>query len=106
MRKIVWEVDNSVGLLEPQTYNGVMLKVSTPRRALTVPLAAVTGQDRNSLFVVTQDNILERRAIKTGVDDGTYVEITAGLREGEMVVTSATTGLESGVKVTITTIDE
>ena len=105
MRKIIWEVDNSVGLLEPQTYSGVTLKVATPRRALTVPLVAVTGQDRSSLFVVTQDNTLERRAIKTGADDGTYVEITAGLSEGELVVTSATTGLESGVKVTVSSLD-
>ena len=105
MRKIVWEVDNRVGLLEPQTYSGVILRVSTPRRTLTVPLAAVEGQDRAAVFVVTAENTLERRAIKVGTDDGTYIEITAGLREGEMVITSATTGLESGMKVDVTLTD-
>lgn len=105
IRKVVWEVDNQVGLLEPQTYTGVTLRVSTPHRALTVPLAAVAGQDRSALFVVKDDNTLERRDIKVGTDDGMYIEILSGLREGEMVVTSATAGLDSGMKVEITSSD-
>ena len=105
MRKVVWEVDNRVGLLEPQTYNGVTLSVGNPHRALTVPLAAVEGQDRAAVFVVTAENTLERRAVKVGSDDGTYIEITAGLREGETIITSATTGLESGMKVEVTLLD-
>ena len=101
MRKIVWEVDNRVGILEPQTYGGVTLRVVKPRRALTIPLAALANQERSEVFVVTPENLLERRAVKVGADDGTYIEITAGLRDGETVVTSATTGLESGVKVEV-----
>lgn len=109
MRKVVWEVDNRVGLLEPQTYNGVILRVAQSHRALTVPIAALVDQGRSEVvlenaevFVVTPENTLERRAIKVGTDDGSYIEITSGLREGETVITSATTGLESGVKVEIT----
>jgi len=102
MRKIVFEVDNRVGLLEQQTYNGVTLRVLMPRRALTVPLAAMADTAKDAVFVVNADNTLERRAVMTGADDGSYIEITAGLREGETVVTSATTGLESGVKVEVT----
>lgn len=102
MRKIVWEIDNRVGLLEPQTYSGVTLRVSTPRRTLTIPLAALAGQNRSEVFIVTPENTLERRAIRVGADDGTYIEVTAGLRDGETVVTSATTGLDSGMKVEVT----
>ncbi len=105
MRKVVWEVDNRVGLLEPQTYSGVTLRVANPHRALTVPLSAVAGQDKSALFVVKDDNTLERRAVKVGNDDGMYIEITAGLRENEMVVTSATAGLESGMKVEVASND-
>ena len=105
MRKIVWEVDNRVGLLEPQTYSGVTLRVATPRRTLTIPLAALAGQDKSSVFIVTAENTLERRAIRVGADDGTYIEVTAGLRDGETVITSATTGLDSGMKVEVTLTD-
>lgn len=102
MRKIIFEVDNRVGLLEQQTYNGVTLRILMPRKTLTVPLAAMADSNRDEVFVVTADNTLERRAVRTGADDGSYIEITAGLKEGETVVTSATMGLESGVKVEVT----
>ena len=102
MRKVVWEVDNSVGLLEPQTYSGVTLRIGTPHRALTVPLASVVGQNREAVFVVTPENTLERRDVKAGADDGSYIEIISGLKEGEVVVTSATEGLASGLKVEVT----
>ena len=102
MRKVVWEVDNSVGLLEPQTYSGVTLRIGTPHRALTVPLASVVGQNREAVFVVTPENTLERRDVKAGADDGSYIEIISGLKEGEVVVTSATEGLASGLKVEMT----
>ena len=102
MRKIIFEVDNRVGLLEQQTYNGVTLRILMPRKTLTVPLAAMADSNRDEVFVVTADNTLERRAVRTGADDGSYIEITAGLKEGETVITSATMGLESGVKVEVT----
>ena len=102
LRKIVFEVDNRVGLLEQQAYSGAILKSVRSRRVLTVPLAAMTDSNRKSVFVVTADNTLERREVKTGSNDGDFIEIISGLKEGEIVVTSATEGLEDGMKVTIT----
>lgn len=101
LRKVVWEVDNRVGLLEQQTYTGGVLRSSRSIRLLTVPLAAMIDSGRSAVFVVTAANTLERRAVTTGADDGTYVEILSGLREGETVVTSAAEGLENGMKVTV-----
>lgn len=102
IRKIVWEVDNRVGLLEQQTYSGASLRAARSRKFLTVPLAAMTDTNRNAVFVVTPQDTIERRTVKTGVDDGKYIEILSGLREGEIVVTSAAEGLSDGMKVTIT----
>ena len=106
LRKIVWEVDNRVGLLEQQTYTGGVLRSSRSIRLLTVPIAAMLDTNRSAVFVVTSANTLERRAVTTGADDGTYVEILSGLREGETVVTSAAEGLENGMKVTVTIGDD
>lgn len=102
LRKVVFEVDNRVRLLEQQAYSGAILTTSKAHRFLTVPLAAMIDSSRSAVFVVTPQNTLERRAVKTGADDGSYVEIVSGLREGETVVTSATDGLEDGTKVTVT----
>ena len=102
LRKVVLEIDNRVGLLEQQTYSGAVLTSEKTRRLLTVPLAAMIDSSRNEVFIVTPENTLERRAVKTGADDGTYVEILWGVREGETVVTSAAEGLKDGMKVEVT----
>lgn len=104
LRKIVWEVDNSVGLLEQQAYSGAVLRSTRSRRLLAVPLAAMTDSHRNAVFVVTPQSTIERREVKTGVDDGEYIEILTGLNEGETVITSASEGLEDDMKVTVNLI--
>ena len=102
LRKIVWEVDNRVGLLEQQAYSGAVLKSSRSRKLLAVPLDAMTDSKHSAVFVVTAQDTIERRAVKTGADDGEYIEILTGLKEGETVITSAAGGLEDGMKVTVT----
>ena len=103
MRKIVFEIDNSAGILEQQAYTGVELIRNLKHRALTIPVAAL-DETKKFAFVVTAENILERREIEVGADDGKFVEILSGIAEGETVVTSATKGLETGMKVEITLI--
>ena len=100
MRKIIFEVDNSAGILEQQAYNGVELLRGQTHNALTIPVSAVNNG--KFVYVVTAENILEYREITTGADDGKNIEVLSGLREGEIVVTSASKGLESGMKVTVT----
>ena len=102
LRKIVWEIDNRVGLLEQQAYSGALLKLTQGRKFLSVPLAAMTSPSRDAVFIVTPQDTIERRPVKTGVDDGKYIEIISGLREGETVTTSASEGLTDGMKVTVT----
>ena len=102
MRKIVFEVDNRVGLLEQQAYSGVELIRAIGHNSLTVPLAAMSDTGRQYVFIVTPENTLARRKITTGANDGKYIEILMGLHEGDTVITSATKGLEEGMKVTVT----
>ena len=102
LRKVVLEIDNRVGLLEQQAYSGAVLTSSKTLRFLTVPIAALIDTNRTEVFVVTAENTLERRKVRTGADDGRYVEIISGLREGETVVTSNAEGLEAGTKVEVT----
>lgn len=101
MRKVVFEIDNHVGILEQQAYSDVELTRLTPQRVLAVPLAAISD-NHQYVFVKTADNKLERRKISVGTDDGKYAEVLSGLKEGEIVITSATRGLTEDTKVTVT----
>ena len=103
MRKIVFEIDNSAGILEQQTYNGVELIRNSKHNALTIPISALDEAKKN-IFVV-KENILERREVKIGADDGKFVEILSGLKAGEVVIISATKGLEDGMKVEINLVE-
>ena len=103
MRKIIFEIDNSAGILEQQAYAGVELVRNTHHKALTIPLASL-DETKKFAFVVN-GNILERREVNIGADDGNFVEVLSGISEGETVVASTTKGLEDGMKVDITFID-
>lgn len=101
MRNVIWQTDNGAGLLEPQTYGGVSLQARKAYETLTVPMTAMIDSGNDDVFVVKSDNTLEKRAVKTGTNDGTYIEILEGLSEGEVVITSGAEGLKNGMRVTV-----
>jgi len=45
----------------------------------------------------------ERRVVKTGIEDEARIEITEGLRAGELVITRGQLGLTDGAAVTVAT---
>ena len=96
-RKIIFKVDNSAGILEQQSYNSVQLVRNKPLYALTVPVDAVVD---NKVFVVESDKIFNR-TVSTGANDGSFIEVTAGLREGDIVVTSPHANLSDGLTVSV-----
>lgn len=106
MRKVLFEIDNSVHILEPQSYRNVELKIKQDFTCLTVPITAMLNQERNSVFVLNADNTIQRREVVTGINDGKYIEIINGLSEGDIVITSDTDGLKDGIKVDITMDNE
>jgi multidrug efflux pump subunit AcrA (membrane-fusion protein) len=100
MRNVVWQTDNRSGLLEPQTYGGVTLQSRTGHDGLAVPMTAMTDNSHNRVYVADGDTIEERK-VKTGTNDGSYIEILDGLSEGEVVVTSGAEGLKDGMRATV-----
>lgn len=102
IRKILLEIDNSAGILEPQSYRNVELKVERTISCLSVPLSAMLTPEHHSVFVFTPEETIEQRDVVTGVDDGEYIEIKSGLSEGDIVITSDTSELKSGMKANVT----
>lgn len=73
----------------------VKIHTDEASQALSVPTAAVTTradslQNNISLtvvFVKKADNTVEMKQVQTGIQDGTFIQITNGLNEGEEIVT-------------------
>jgi RND family efflux transporter MFP subunit len=100
-RSVKWIIDNPSNLLEYGTYYQVIVQRDQPESMLSVPQAAVMGEQEQSVYVVAPDNRLELRIVKTGRRDATYVEVREGLREGDLVVVSGKVGLAAGMKVRV-----
>jgi membrane fusion protein, copper/silver efflux system len=83
------DLPNPGGLLKPDMFVHVALK-GTKGKELAVPDSAVliTGE-RAMAWVEVKPNTFEPRVVKVGHKSDGYYEILSGLKEGEMVVTSA-----------------
>ncbi len=101
LRQVVWEIDNSMGILEPGVYSKFVLRPRVIRRALAVPLTAMVDKTKSEVAVLTPERTLKLVKVETGVTDGTYIEIVAGLQEGDVVITSDTEGLKEGTPIEV-----
>ncbi len=84
------EVPKAGGILRPDTFVNVSLKVDLGE-ALTIPKSALidTGT-RKVAFVVQDGNYFQSREIRTGPEVGDEIVVLEGLEEGETVVATAT----------------
>jgi len=72
---------------------------SSAASAVLVPRDAVRRDGEQPYIFLIQDGRLERRAVRTGRERGPDIEVVAGLRPGEQVVTAPREGLSEGQRV-------
>jgi HlyD family secretion protein len=74
--------------------------LAAERTALTVPITAVSADGRGaSVFRVAEDGRVMRVTVRTGIRDGSLVEILEGLAEGERVVARAGAFVRDGDRI-------
>jgi Cu(I)/Ag(I) efflux system membrane fusion protein len=84
------ELANPSGLLKPAMYAEVELAVPAKGKVLAVPSSAVIhGGTRQVVLVEVAEGRFEPREVKLGMQGDSYVEVLAGVGEGEQVVVSA-----------------
>lgn len=101
-------LDNSDGLLKP----GMLMRVTiarSPRQTLVIPESAVVPQgQRKRVWVITDrdSGSIEQRDIEIGSRREGEVEVTAGLEEGELVVTHGADRLHSAATIQLLGIED
>jgi membrane fusion protein (multidrug efflux system) len=99
-RTLLVEIDlpNKDHRLQPGTYVTASLYLVQHNQALVVPPAAILSEDggkHKSVFVV-EEGRARKVPIKTGIDDGIWVEVTDGLTGNEDVIVVGKTNVTDG----------
>lgn len=80
-------------------------KKSTDDNATEAVSTVSSDELEEVVFVIGKDNKIEKRVVTTGIQDINYIQITTGLKEGELVVTgpynAVSKSLRSGNKVQV-----
>lgn len=67
--------------------------------ALAVPVTAIGSSPEGVTVMRVTDGVVERVAVKTGIRDGGWVEVTEGLAQGDLVVTKAGAFVRPGDRI-------
>jgi hypothetical protein len=95
------QLANPEGDLRPGMFGRGAIVVDTHPHALTVPASALQlSEQKANVFVLEGDHV-RRREVTLGQDEGTWLEVTSGLHEGEEIVTAGIDVLGDGMQVRV-----
>lgn len=90
--QVLIDVDNPNQVLMDAMTTQVFFVQAKERNALSVPLAAVKGRNRNKFVMVKQGDEVVRTPVKVGIKNRTHIQILDGLSEGDEVVVGRVDG--------------
>ena len=101
--KVEITIDNAALQLKPGMFAKVRIPVEIHENAILLPRSAVIEDSlkkTQTVFVVAEGRS-KRRQVEMGLAEGSRVEITSGLSEGEQVVIAGQHTLKDGEEVTV-----
>jgi RND family efflux transporter MFP subunit len=94
------EVANADLTLIPGIYASATLKTDRHEKTLVVPIEAVAREKGGaSVFVINSGNKIEERQVTLGLETPTKLEITGGVKEGELVMIGSRSQIAPGQAV-------
>jgi multidrug efflux pump subunit AcrA (membrane-fusion protein) len=87
--------------LRPGMFASVQMRFRAPNPGILIPGDSLITQARGEFVPVVQNGVVQMRPVHVGRDLGTQVFITAGLKNGDMVVVNPTDSVRDGVHVTV-----
>ena len=100
--RVTTQINDHGQMLKPGLFGRVEILYDMHENVAVVPRSAVITEDELShVFVVNDEDIANRRAIKLGFEANGMVEITEGLTKDETVVTAGKGSLSDGSQVEV-----
>jgi membrane fusion protein, multidrug efflux system len=93
------DIDNPKRLVYPRSYAHVTIELVRHPDALSVPASAIQGSGESARLLVVNDGRLVEVPVKTGINNGAYVEVTSGLSPQSLVVATYSNNLTPGQQV-------
>jgi RND family efflux transporter MFP subunit len=97
------DIPNTEDRLRPGQFASIKIAVEKHTGALTVPAEALVMEKNNAFLFRIADGKAKKVPVTTGFNDGSRVEITAGLQPGEKVILGGTSPPVEGQAVTEST---
>jgi HlyD family secretion protein len=66
---------------------------------IALPLSAITSEKNVTTVRLVTDGVVKMQQVKTGIQDGPYIEVTEGLKEGDLVVAKAGVFVRDGDRI-------
>jgi len=96
------QANNDKGTLMPGSYAQVSFKLATNKDRIRVPGSAILYRDKQpSIATINDKNIVTLKPIKIGRDEGTTVEIVAGITAADRIITTPPDAIQSGDEVRV-----
>ena len=99
--KVTVEVRDSSRKLKPGMFGRVQIVYDTHADVLVVPKEAVLAEDDQSAVFIVRDSMAFRQSVETGYTDERHIEITTGLAEGDLIITTGQSSLRDSTKVEV-----
>jgi RND family efflux transporter MFP subunit len=97
--RILPDMGVKVSFLRDEAAAASSASSSSPR--FEIPKAAVRAENDRSIVFVARDGKVERRAVRTGLEQGNVIEVLSGVSAGEQVVINPPPTLKDGDRIRI-----
>lgn len=92
-------IDNPDAVLRPGMFMNVALEVATRENTVLVPEEAIVGEGPRQIAFIVRDGRIDRRLVQIGQRQDGSVEVTEGLRPGEILVVRGVQRVRQGMQV-------
>jgi RND family efflux transporter MFP subunit len=97
--KVEVRVANPDQVLLSGMYGAATIPVERVTQAIAVPRNAITTRDGQRVALRIDNDVVHAVPVREGLNDGTVVEIAAGLRAGDVIVSDARQDVAPGARV-------